>query len=223
MTLPWMWMVIFTLLDLQATGFFVAKFEPGATTFDFLNILPGDVVPNREIQGHHIALDSDLNVIIAGSTRSSDLPVKNAFQPTYAGIIDVFVSKFSNDGELIFSSYLGGAKVDPENNPLDLNGRDYTSGIVIDQDDNIYVAGETDGLGFPVTTGTNLGEWDLFLTKISPTGGLLHSQLIGGPEDDRVDTDDFDQGIAMDSNGLIYIIGMSEEGFPKVGNAYDQK
>jgi hypothetical protein len=202
--------------------FFIAKFLPGNSTFDFLNIFPVGVVPEREIVGRHILLDRENNIIIAGQATDASLPVKNAFQSNYGGIVDAFLMKLTNDGDIIFSTYMGGSKVDPDNNPLKLNGRDYTSGIVVDKSNNIYIYGETDGLGFP-GAGGNLGSWDIFFSKVNPDGGLIYTKLIGGPNRDRTDTDDFDQGIAIDSQGLIYILGYAEEGFPIVGDALDNE
>lgn len=200
--------------------FFIAKFLPGSPSFEFLNIFPVSVVPSREIVGRYILLDREKNIIVAGEASDPTLPVKNAFQSNYAGIIDAFLMKLTNNGEIIFSTYMGGSKVDPDNNPLDLNGRDYAAGITVDKSNNIYIYGETDGLGFP-GAGGNLGSWDIFFSKVNPDGGLIYTKLIGSSNRDRTGTTDFDQGIAIDSQGLIYILGYAEEGFPIVGNALD--
>ncbi|MBK8504291.1 MAG: SBBP repeat-containing protein [Saprospiraceae bacterium] len=130
-------------------------------------------------------LDSKNNIIADGNTRDASLPTKNAIRPDFNAndIIDIYLIKLDTTGEIMFATYLGGEKVNPSDNPLDLNGRDYTGGIAIDRNDNIYITGETDGLNFPTTSNalnrSNVGNWDLFLTEFSPAGSLLYSTFLG--------------------------------------------
>jgi hypothetical protein len=60
-------------------------------------------------QANAVAMDAAGNVYLAGLTQSIDLPVTSAFQNTFGGYADAFVSKVSADGtKLLYSSYLGG-------------------------------------------------------------------------------------------------------------------
>jgi hypothetical protein len=60
-----------------------------------------------------IMLDSLNNIIIATSTRSTDFPLKNAFQSQLNGQQDGVIFKLKNDfSDLLFSSYLGGSNND---------------------------------------------------------------------------------------------------------------
>ena len=58
-------------------------------------------------------LGSDLqgNIYVVGSTKSSDLPVRAAAQDKIAspGRADVFVTKYDSSGNIVYSTYFGGA------------------------------------------------------------------------------------------------------------------
>jgi hypothetical protein len=108
------------------------------------------------------------NAYVAGLT-SGNFPVTpDAFQPVFRGgnifrASDAFVSKFSPDGSLIYSSFMGGA------------GGDGVNAIAIDQVGDAYVTGFTTSPDFPVTfnafqpainaNGTN-GPADAFISKL---------------------------------------------------------
>lgn len=59
--------------------------------------------------GDAIVLAGD-DVILVGSTDSANFPLTpDALQSTHAGVSDIFVSRFANDGkELVYSTFLGG-------------------------------------------------------------------------------------------------------------------
>jgi hypothetical protein len=61
-----------------------------------------------------LALDSSGNAYVAGRTGSTDFPTTaGAFQTTYKGNYDAFVTKLSADGSsLLYSTYLGGGDYD---------------------------------------------------------------------------------------------------------------
>jgi hypothetical protein len=68
-----------------------------------------------------IAVDGNGCAYVTGDTYSADFPLQNAYQDTYKGNIDTFVTKFSADGQsLVYSTYLGG------------NGRDLGKAIALD-------------------------------------------------------------------------------------------
>jgi hypothetical protein len=76
----------------------------------FLGGGSGDIVRD-------VAVDSAGNMVVVGSTYSEDFPVLNAYQPTYAGGFtddmhvvggEGFVAKLSQEGELLWSTFLGG-------------------------------------------------------------------------------------------------------------------
>lgn len=114
--------------------------------------------------------------------------------------MDVFVTKLSPDGDLIWSTYLGGPNYD----------RAYA--VEVDSKGDVYVAGRA-GEGFPVTFGvvqekfggdndanTLYGKQDGFISKISADGSkLIWSTYFGG----------FGRGfirdIDIDVNGRVYV------------------
>ena len=90
--------------------------------------------------GRGIALDSEDNAYVTGYTNSDDFPTQNAYQGTYYGHEDVFVTKLASDGNaLVYSTYLGGGAED--------RGRD----ITVDSNAHAYVTGSTQSSSFPTT------------------------------------------------------------------------
>ena len=118
-----------------------------------------------------INIDSRNNVILNGYTASSDFPVKNAYNSTFGGSIDTFITKFTNNGQLTWSTFFGG-----------LNS-DFSRTSTIDSFDNIILAGTTDSNDLSLKNpyfNFNSGSQDVFLAKYSSTGELDFSTYLGG-------------------------------------------
>lgn len=112
---------------------------------------------------------------IAGYTRSSNFPTKNAYQSYYGGgISDGFVTKFSSSGSsIVYSTYLGGL------------GLDNIWSMDLDKSGYVYVSGMTDSRNYPVSNAYQPyyggGEYDSFYTKLSTDGkSLVFSSYLGG-------------------------------------------
>ncbi|MGH9476977.1 MAG: SBBP repeat-containing protein [Terriglobales bacterium] len=90
-----------------------------------------------------VAVDSSNNVYVAGNTSSSDFPVtSNATQSIYGGAQDGFLSKLDPQGQnLLYSSYLGGSGVDA------------VTGMAIQSNGDLELAGYTFSNNFPTTPG----------------------------------------------------------------------
>ncbi|HEY1335917.1 MAG TPA: SBBP repeat-containing protein [Bryobacteraceae bacterium] len=104
---------------------------------------------------------------------------------------DAFVAKLAPDGEVLWSTFLGG---------LD---RDAPVGIAVDAQGNAYVAGTTFSSDFPSTI-PRIGVAGLnstFVTKFWPDGTLAYSVLIGGELTNNA------SGIAVDSAQNAYVTG----------------
>jgi hypothetical protein len=157
-----------------------------------------------------IAVDSFGCVYIAGVTRSSNLPVTNAFDATYNGGDDTFLAKFSADGQtLLYCTYLGGS------------GYEQNHALAVDNAGCAYVTGLVQSTDYPTTAGVlgpiyYGGTADGYVTKLSADGaGLVYSTYIGGSG--------FDDGVGLfvDASGHAYVSsGTSSADFPVV-NAYD--
>jgi hypothetical protein len=184
-----------------------------------------------------LALDTAGNVYVTGSTDSVDFPTTvGAFQhmspEARSGASNVFVSKLNPSGTgLVYSTYLGGTSED-------LGG-----GLAIDGSGRVYVSGLTASGDFPTTpgafqrsSGRDLGStggaacghpfdnapcFDVFATKLNPTGTALeYSTLIGPTFFGEGIPPDLPQ-IAVDSTGHAYVAGSTpSEKFPTTPDAF---
>lgn len=140
-----------------------------------------------------VKIDSAGNIVVAGSTSSTNFPVKSAFQASYGGgAVDGFITKINAAGNaLMFSTYIGGS------------GSDEVNGVALDSSDRVYVTGYTESSNFyppnDWISGLN-GTRDAFVTQLYASGALRHSILLGGS---RTDTG---RGIAVRGDG-IYVTG----------------
>ena len=159
--------------------------------------------------GTCIAMDTSGNAHITGHTNSSGFPTTpDAYDTSYNGAYDAFVTKLSSTGSLVYSTYLGE------------NDLDYGRDIVVDGSSNAYITGYTSSTDFPTTEGAfqqtfqggHLGG-DAFVTKLNSSGnGLVYSTYLGGSEAD------FGYGITVDGSGNAYITGYtSSTDFPTEG------
>jgi fibronectin type 3 domain-containing protein len=153
-----------------------------------------------------IAVDSSGEAFVTGVTLSPDFPTANAYQSTYAGDGDIFITKFSPDGtSLVYSTYIGTSK--------DETGHD----IAVDASGSAYVTGYTGSSNFPLVNpfkNTYGGGWqDGFVLKLNPAGSaLIYSSYIGG-------SGNWDEGdsIAVDTKGSAYVAGWTNSpNFPLV-------
>jgi len=147
-----------------------------------------------EDSAHGIAVDALHNIYVTGLTYSVDLPLAGGLQAS-GGAGDVFVSKISSTGSLVFSTYLGGA------------GLDQGNGIAVDSVGDTYVTGGSDSTGLStsgVLQTTMAGQGDAFIAKYStslPAPALVYFTYLGGSKADS------GAGIAVDSSGNAYVTG----------------
>jgi uncharacterized repeat protein (TIGR01451 family) len=95
------------------------------------------------------------------------------------------------DPTLVYSAYLGGGDFDAAMSvAVDASGAAYVTGISLSSD-------------YPRTIGHALsGDYDAFVTKISPAGdAVVYSTYLGGSDDDDADS------IAVDAAGNAYVVG----------------
>ncbi len=164
-----------------------------------------------------VAVDSALNIYLAGSTDSLDFPVPSNLPPInpplpgpLGGAQNIFIAKIqpANFGtgtpELVYFTYLGGS------------GTDSLAGLAVDAKNDIYVAGTTSSTNFPTTsnafqqspqTGTHgfLSVIGVTQTTTNPpvlVYNLSYSTYLAGNGADQV------TGLAIDtSNQYAYVTG----------------
>ena len=173
---------------------FVTEIAAGGQSLVFSTYLGG----SGDDMAYSIALDSSGNAYVAGSTESTDFPIKNAFQSAYGGpASDAFVAEIAAGGKsLVYSTYLGGSE------------EDWANGIAVDGPGNAYVAGITLSTNFPVANAiqpANGGAHDAFVTEIAAGGkSLVYSTYLGGSGDDAA------LSIAVDIVGNAYVAGSTK-------------
>ncbi|MBS1853879.1 MAG: SBBP repeat-containing protein, partial [Acidobacteria bacterium] len=140
-----------------------------------------------------IATDEQGSVYLAGWTTSVNFPTRNPLQSALRGPRNGFLAKLSPEGEVVFSTYIGGS------------GTDEVRAMAVDSQGNAYLAGATTSLDFPIRGGvqaTLRGSSDGFVTKISGDGAtILFSTYFGGSGEDRCES------IAVDATGRAYVAG----------------
>jgi uncharacterized repeat protein (TIGR01451 family) len=193
---------------------FVSKFSAAGNTLLFSTYLGG----NGTDYTAGVAVDQGFNVLVAGTTSSSNFPTSGttAFQPTPASTNDhAFVSKLDPTGHtLMYSTYLSG------------NGVDKASGLAIDSEGNAYVTGTTTSTSFPATLGavqtSSRAASQFFLTKVSPalsgSSSVPYSTYFGGSTPSTGET--LGGGVAVDSSANVYITGGTTFTDMPVLNAY---
>jgi len=191
---------------------FVAKLNPAGTALVYSTYLNGG-------SGNGIAVDLAGNAYVTGEAGTLNFPTTpDAFQTTPMGY-DAFVTKLNSAGSaLVYSARFGG------------NLDDFGRGIALDGGGNAYITGWTvcrsETCTFPSVNafqpnyggGTN----DAFVTKINSSGtALVYSTYLGGGTIIN-GTEDWGEGIAVDSAGSAYVTGYTySPDFPVTAGAFD--
>ena len=130
-------------------------------------------------QAYGVAVDSQGCIYVTGQTTSPDFPATKALAPKISGQYDVFVTKFSADGqEIIYSTFVGGSA----------NDRGFN--LALDSTGAAVVAGQTSSPDFPTKNAFQPffvgGDRDAFLFKLAPDGAsfVFSTYLGGGASDD---------------------------------------
>jgi hypothetical protein len=137
----------------------------------------------------HLLLDSSGNAYIAGYFHGT--ANFGGTTLTSAGGQDAYVAKVSSSGGFVWANRAGG------------NSGDYVSHLALDISGNSYIAGRFEGTAnFGDTTLTSAGYGEVYVAKVSSSGGFVWAIRAGGSSGDYV------SGLALDSNGNAYIAGI---------------
>src|SRR6185437_11873690 len=103
-------------IEIQVLGFSprdvaILKYTPDGKNLVYATYLGGK---KGNEQPHSMVVDKSGNLVVFGTTASSDFPVtSSAYKPLFGGKTDLFVSKFSPDGKkLLASTFMGGSGFD---------------------------------------------------------------------------------------------------------------
>ena len=105
------------------------------------------------------------------------------------GLSDAFIVKFYGDGTQLWTNQIGSSSWDS------------AKAVSIGSDGSIYIAGDVNA---SVDGQAYLGSSDAFITKLTPNGVKLWTKQIGTSNVDQA------SGLALDSDGSIYITGYTE-------------
>lgn len=133
-----------------------------------------------------VAIDSENAVYITGRTEGNFGLNRNN------GSWDIFLLKLNSQGKKAWVKQIG------------TPGMDEASRIIIDTDDNVYIAGFIEGT---FNNQKHAGEYDVFIAKFNSEGALLWSKSVG--------TDDYDVAydLDIDKAGNVYITGYVNSSF----------
>ena len=187
--------------DLQLSGLtdaFVTCFNSDGTGYLWSTFLGG----NDSDSVADIELSSELEVILAGETRSSDFPTTaSAFDSGHNGLSDVFVARLERDGTVLLgSTYLGGSN------------NDTLGAMLLAPGGDLLLGGATSSASFPTTLGTIQTSFiggpfsapDGFLARLDGSGtSLIRSTFIGGAGSDSV------RALALSSTGSLFVGGQA--------------
>ena len=156
-----------------------------------------------------ISVDEAGNAYITGDTDSADFPTRNAAQAAIGGGSDAFVTKIGASGnQIVYSTYLGGA------------GIDGGTAITVDGAGQTVVTGFTDSANFPAAAAVQPasgGSYDGFVARLAASGGALdYSTYLGGGGIDSA------FGVAADSGGSVYVMGVSDSTNFPTANSFQQ-
>jgi hypothetical protein len=181
---------------------FIAKLNAAGNGFVFSTYLGG----NGFEWGRAVAIDQLGNIYATGETDSMNFPLLNPFQSSNRGRYDVFITKLSATGSLLYSTYLGGY------------GDESGTGITVDGGGNAYVTGSSDSTNLPMYNAFqsfNRGGQDVFVAKLNSAGNqLVYSTYLGG-SGGTAGFPETGAGITVDAAGSAYIVGTtSSSNFP---------
>jgi gliding motility-associated-like protein len=158
-----------------------------------------------------VIVDKEDNIYVASNTSSSDFFVKGGVQATYGGDAnDGIVMKFNDNlSDLAWSTYVGGT------------GIDALYSIKVDSDGNVFAAGGTNSIDFPVTPGTlktektSSADIDGVVVKLKNDGSEILSATYLG-------TTDYDQAyfIELDSSNRVYLLGQTRGDYLVTSDVY---
>jgi MYXO-CTERM domain-containing protein len=186
---------------------FVTELMPAFDTLAFSTYLGG----SGDDAANVMALDASGHVYLAGATTSSDFPVKGAYQSSYSGNQDAFLTELEvGGGALVYSTFLGGSSTD------------LAASLAIDGAGVAYVVGQTESVDFPVrgafqsrNDAADAPGGSAFVAILDASGrALVGGSYLGGKGGAS------GQGIALGPGNVAWIVGAAGAGLPTPNGLY---
>ncbi len=205
----------------------ITKFTSDGSALLYSTFLGG----SQNEQPHSMIVDREGNLVIAGRTYSNNFPVSSsAYDMSHNGNCDIFIAKLNPAGtSLLASTYFGGSGDDGVNvSPTWPNmtsikysyADDGRTEVIVDKQNNIYVAAPTQSADFPLAQATQTtlsGPQDAVVIKLNSTlDNLIWSTYLGGGDYDAAYV------LALDtSEQHIYVAGgTASNNFPGVTGGF---
>lgn len=164
-----------------------------------------------EQKSYHNLTTTAEGVYMSGRTPGVSVGTEGSFQPSKTGFSVPFVVNFSNQGNLLWGSYLG------NNYGTDTGSGGYSgsllNGLIKDSENNIYMAGSTNSTGDIATPdGFQLEKGNYtssFVAKITPDGtSKIYATYYGG---EMSDSDG--KAIPVENGDSFYLTGTTTSTF----------
>ena len=189
------------------TDIFLSRLDGNLSTLKASTFIGG----TNDDGPYAVVLDQSGNIFVTGDTESLDYPTTTeAYDTSYNGAKDLFLSKFNNTlTNLLASTFIGGT------------GDDATFGMDLDQSGNIFITGGTLSSDYPTTKGaydtSYHGNWDFIVSKLNNTlTNLLASTFLGGS------LNEWSFSVSVDKSGNVFVAGRAgSPDYPTTPGAYD--
>ncbi|MGI9015067.1 MAG: hypothetical protein ACR2GY_12595 [Phycisphaerales bacterium] len=197
---------------------YVMKFSGDLTTLHWSRYMGG----TGEIFNVEVASDCasthDGGVVVTGRTETPDFPTLNAIDTSLDGPSDVALFKLDADGNIVFSTYIGGSGDENPRGSISNFGT-YFGEVEIAADGAIVLAGTTRSPDFPTVNAIDdtFGGFfpDAFVMKLTADGQtILASTFLG----DEFQDDVWD--MTLDSEDRPVLVGGAGPGWPQTAGGY---
>ena len=183
----------------------ISKYDTTGTNLLYATYLGGTNGINQLPQS--MIVNSADELIIMGYTDADDFPVTTgSYDDSHNGADDIFLSKLNASGSsLLASTYVGGTGNDGRFTVNVYDSGDHSE-VIVDEDDNVYVASATNSFNFPTTPGVlqpglSFG-WDGVVFKMQPDlAAMTWSTYLGGSLTDAA------YSIHLTDNREVYVCG----------------
>jgi gliding motility-associated-like protein len=209
----------------SSTDMGIIKYNPAAATGPASRVYATYMGGSSDDHPHSLVVDRNNNLIILGSTGSSNYPVTTgAYDTSLGGSADIVLTKLNATGAaLIGSTFLGGSGIDGRViGATNVNyGDSYRGDVTVDRNNSILIASITASNNFPTTAAafqnTNGGgAADGVVCKLNANlTALTWSTYLGGSGADAA------YSIQLDSVNNIFVGGgTSSANFPGAQGGY---